>query len=92
MPKQVKHRRTKRRTTDVNQIAKQPVDQAPEIIARDKPLVPSVVSAYMSQIGRRGGKESGKHRMENLSPEQRSEIAHRAAQIRWEREKKRKGA
>jgi hypothetical protein len=34
-------------------------------------------------LGRMGGKRGGKARAESLSPEQRSEIAKRAAHARW---------
>ena len=36
-------------------------------------------------LGRLGGKKGGKARAEKLTPEQRSEIARRAAQARWSR-------
>lgn len=39
-------------------------------------------------LGRRGGLKSGKLRMTNLSPEQRSEIARKAALARWRKAKK----
>jgi len=35
------------------------------------------------KLGRQGGKKSAQARMEKLTPEQRSEIARRAAQARW---------
>jgi len=34
-------------------------------------------------LGRAGGKKGGKARAEKLTPEQRSEIARKAAQARW---------
>jgi hypothetical protein len=34
-------------------------------------------------LGRRGGLKGGKARAEKLTPEQRSEIAEKAAQARW---------
>ncbi len=36
-------------------------------------------------LGRLGGKKGGKARAEKLTPEQRSDIARRAAQARWQR-------
>ena len=36
------------------------------------------------ELGRRGGLKGGKARAEKLSPEQRREIAKKAAQARWE--------
>jgi general stress protein YciG len=48
----------------------------------------SAVSQYLAQIGRKGGKASGKARMEKLTPEQRSEVARKAAAARWKSVKK----
>ena len=39
-------------------------------------------------LGKLGGSKGGQKRAENLSPEQRSEIAQRAAQARWAKAKK----
>ena len=36
-------------------------------------------------LGRLGGKKGGKARAKKLTPEQRSDIARRAAQIRWQK-------
>jgi hypothetical protein len=41
------------------------------------------VSNYLAKIGRKGGKASGKARMEKLTPEQRVAIAKTAAAARW---------
>lgn len=43
----------------------------------------TAVSEYLAEIGRKGGKASGKARMEKLTPEQRSEVARHAANARW---------
>ena len=43
----------------------------------------SAVSEYLSQIGRKGGKASGEARLQKLTPEQRSEVAGKAAAARW---------
>jgi general stress protein YciG len=43
----------------------------------------SAVSQYLAEIGRKGGKKSGKARMHKLTPEHRSEIAKKAATARW---------
>ncbi|HEX9855663.1 MAG TPA: hypothetical protein VGC47_10135 [Acidimicrobiia bacterium] len=37
------------------------------------------------ELGRLGGKKGGKARAEKLTPEERSEIARRAARARWKR-------
>jgi len=43
----------------------------------------SAISKYLADIGRKGGKASGKARMDKLTPEQRSAIAKKAAAARW---------
>jgi hypothetical protein len=43
----------------------------------------NAVSEYLSKIGKKGGKASGKARMEKLTPEQRSKVAKTAAAARW---------
>jgi hypothetical protein len=43
----------------------------------------TVVSKYLAGIGRKGGKASGKARMEKLTPERRVAIAKKAAAARW---------
>jgi hypothetical protein len=43
----------------------------------------TAVSKYLAQIGRKGGKASGKARMEKLTPEQRQAVAKTAATARW---------
>jgi hypothetical protein len=43
----------------------------------------TTVSKYLAGIGRKGGKASGKARMEKLTPEQRVTVAKKAAAARW---------
>jgi len=43
----------------------------------------SPVSAYLAEIGRKGGLKGGKARARNLSPRRRKEIAKLAALKRW---------
>ena len=43
----------------------------------------TTISKYLAGIGRKGGKASGKARMEKLTPEQRVAIAKTAAAARW---------
>ena len=47
---------------------------------------------FFRKYGAKGGKKSGPARMRKLSPEQRSEIARRAAAARWGKDKPDKGA
>lgn len=43
----------------------------------------SPVSAYLAEIGRKGGLKGGKERAKRLSKERRSKIARDAAKARW---------
>ena len=72
---------TPKRPRDVNELARQIVDEAtgehtPEIEANGKD--PAAV-----ERGRKGGVQGGKARAHTLSPERRSEIARKAAEARW---------
>jgi hypothetical protein len=49
-----------------------------DIVARK-----TAISKYLAEIGRKGGKASGKARMEKLTPEQRAAVARTAAAARW---------
>lgn len=73
--------RSRKRPRDLNSLAASIVNDA---TAEDKPEPaddgkdPAAVS-----LGRRGGLKGGKARAAKLTPEQRSEIARRAASARW---------
>jgi hypothetical protein len=73
--------RSRKRPTDVNERAKQVVDeltgQAPKVDP-DEGKDPAAVA-----LGRRGGLKGGRARAEKLTPEQRSEAARKAARARW---------
>lgn len=43
----------------------------------------SVISAYMAEIGSRGGAIGGKRRLKTMTKEQRSRVARKAARARW---------
>ena len=53
---------------------------------------PELISKVMREMGRKGGKKGGKRgarvRNERLTPEQRSQIARKAAKTRWAKTKK----
>lgn len=69
-----------RRPTDVNQLAKRIADIATGEAEDDaKPESP------MAERGRGGGLKGGAARAKALTPEQRSEIARKAAAKRWQR-------
>jgi len=50
----------------------------------------SDISRVMAAMGRRGGKIGGKRRLTTMTPEQRSQIAFKAAQTRWAKNKKKR--
>jgi hypothetical protein len=53
---------------------------------------PDLISRVMQEMGRKGGKKGGKKgakmRAEVLTPEQRSQIARKAAKSRWAKAKR----
>jgi len=53
---------------------------------------PNLISKVMQEMGRKGGKKGGKkgakRRAESLTPEQRSQIARKAAKARWAKTRK----
>ncbi len=65
---------------DVNQRAKATLDA---FLGEREPIPERVKDPAAVDLGRRGGLIGGKARAAKLSPEQRSEIARRAAQARW---------
>lgn len=52
-------------------------------VAEGKPLETEGKNPNAVALGRLGGKKGGKARAAKLTPEQRSEIARKAAQTRW---------
>ena len=65
----------------MNQLAKRIVDEA----TGEEPITPPPPQKNQAavELGRLGGKKGGKARAESLTPEQRSEIAKKAATARW---------
>lgn len=83
MPK----RSSKKASRDVNVLAASIVEQ---VTGKDAPIasesseIPQKNPAAIA-LGRLGGKKGGPARAKKLSPEQRREIARRAALARWSR-------
>lgn len=75
-------RSSKKAPRDLNQLAASIVDQAtseePETKDEDDGKDPNAVA-----LGRKGGLKGGPARAKKLTPEQRSEIAKKAAAKRW---------
>jgi len=67
----------------MNQLAKRIVDEA----TGEEPITPppKEKNKAAQELGRLGGKKGGKARAESLTPEQRSEIAKKAAKARWKK-------
>lgn len=75
--------RSRKRPRDVNELAKQLVDEATGDVPKVDPddgKDPAAVA-----LGRKGGLRGGRARAEKMTPEQRSEAARKAAQKRWNR-------
>ena len=93
MPKRISKAKKKRpkRPPDVNQLAHELVRlSTQEKIELEPALSKSDISRIMAEMGRKGGKIGGKRRLETVTQERRSEIAHKAAQARWAKSKKQK--
>jgi len=69
---------------DINQLAALIAEQATSDPKPDQQGEPQKNPAAVA-LGRLGGKKGGKARAEKLSPEQRKEIAKKAARARWEK-------
>ncbi len=75
--------RSRRRPRDLNQLARNLVDEATDATSAPEPDPDSKDQAAV-ELGRRGGLNGGKARAERMTPEERSESARPAARARWE--------
>lgn len=83
---------SKRRPTDINQIAFLLVKESTEEKQPEpKKPVSKAVSRVMAQMGSRGGKIGGKARLTKMTPERRSQVASDAAKARWAKAKSAEG-
>lgn len=73
-------RSRKPRPRDLNQLAKQLVDES---TGQSEPLPEDTRDPLAVELGRRGGLKGGKARAAKLTQEQRIEIAKKAASARW---------
>ncbi len=80
-------KRSRKKTDDINVIAKSIVDQATKESTDKEPSEekPEKNPAAVA-LGRLGGLKGGKARAKKLSPEKRKEIAQKAARARWKKE------
>lgn len=75
-----KHERPK----DIDKLAHRPV--ALSTSEKEDSITPptkSQISAWMSEMGRKGGRIGGKRRMVTMTAKERSAVAKKAAQARW---------
>ena len=77
-------RSSKKQPRDVNQLAASIVDAATSDEPQVELATPEKDPAAVS-LGRRGGLKGGRARAAKLTPEQRKEIAKKAAETRWAR-------
>ncbi len=71
---------------DLNKLAAFIVDQATSEVKPQDEEKPQKNQAAV-ELGRLGGLKGGKARSEKLTPEQRKEIARKAAEARWDKKK-----
>lgn len=76
-----------KRPRDPNELAKLIVDIATGEV-EEQPIIDEGKDPAAVSLGRKGGLKGGKARAEKLTPEQRQEIARKAAQKRWAAEHK----
>ncbi len=88
MPNQSSTKKPKR-PRDLNLLAKKIVDLATEG-EPETPVPEDTRNPHAVALGRLGGKKGGKARADKLTPEQKSEIAKKAAKARWDKVKREK--
>jgi hypothetical protein len=80
------HKRSSNKRQDLNRLAKSIADQ----VVTDEQLQQKAIEEGKNPaavlLGRLGGLKGGKARAEKLSPDQRREIAKKAASARWQRQ------
>ena len=92
MPKRVKQ---SSRPMDINQAAfrivrmsTEETDQKPPKKKTPKPkITKSEISRVMAALGSKGGRKGGKRRLQTMTPEQRRDVALKAAKVRWSKAK-----
>ena len=83
-----------KRPRDVNQWARQilqesthkneaPPAESPATMHANPPSTAIQISAYMAQIGSKGGKIGGKRRLVTMTARERKSVAKKAAMARW---------
>jgi hypothetical protein len=91
MPKRISKAKLKKKRhsqePDVNQIAYALVQRSVgDQVAEPESMTKAEISRLMAEMGRRGGKIGGKRRLQTMTPEKRSQVALKAARVRWAKE------
>jgi hypothetical protein len=76
-------KRPRKKSVDVNRLAKSIVDQATLDEQLQQKAIEEGKNPAAVLLGRLGGLKGGKARAASLSAEQRSDIAKKAARVRW---------
>jgi hypothetical protein len=76
MPKRISNKKRDTNETASAVVALATAEETPQI---DR----NMLSQVMSAMGRKGGKIGGKRRLETMSAKERSRVAKRAANARW---------
>lgn len=80
-------KRSSKRPRDLNSLAARLVDEATGGESKQEPEPERDKDPAAVSLGRRGGLKGGAARAKALTPEQRSEIARKAAATRWKNPK-----
>lgn len=80
--------RPKKLSRDANQRAQQVAKLLTGEVELEREPERSPVSAYLAEIGRKGGMKGGKARAKTLSSKKRSAIAAKASRARWKSNKR----
>jgi len=81
MPK----RSSKKKPRDINALAASIVEQSTGESIPSQEASESTKNPHAVALGHLGGKKGGRARADRLTPEQRKEIAKKAAEARWRR-------
>jgi hypothetical protein len=82
-------KKPKKLPLDPNQRMHVLASQLTPIVEPPKPpdVTQEEIKRVMSALGHRGGKKGGKRRLETMTQKERSDIAFKAARVRWDKEK-----
>jgi predicted P-loop ATPase len=73
---------------DVNELAHHLVEVSTSENGDTLPATKAQISAFMAELGRKGGKIGGKRRLETMTAKKRTYMAKKAAEARWIKHKR----